>query len=75
MSRLRTTDNTKEMAWLVLIQEPNATAHGMATPELEWCESKTLAEKVAQQALDDALMDAYPVTVYVLFCRKQGVTP
>lgn len=63
--KMRRTDPSKEMAYMVLIDK-----------EIEWCDSRATADKIAADALKDADDNDYTVSVFVLHCLAQnGVAP
>lgn len=63
MSYLRKTDPTKEMVWMLIIDD-----------DIEWFELRSDALEAAEQALKDADDGCYAVSVFILECHKQGKT-
>jgi hypothetical protein len=63
---LRRTDGKIEMQWLVMVTEPNGETDN------EWCESEALAVAYAEEAMRDARVGDYPITVFVLKCVRQN---
>lgn len=68
---LRYTREGEEMAYLVLVQ---SVTNGKMESEVEWCESRALAEQYANKELAEAKEGDYDISVFVLKSIKQGDT-
>lgn len=62
--KLTKSNPNEVMTWVTLTDD-----------EIEWHDSQETAERVASQAMQDAISGGYHVTVFVLQCKKQGNVP
>ncbi len=63
---MRRTEPGNEMEWVLLI---NCEGHQY---EVEWFETRAMADSAAMTALADAAKEDYTISVYVLQCKSQG---